>query len=112
VLERLRDGKRLVDKLPADRKTKQKLCQQEALLSSKDPKLSTALPHDRALDILADEFDLQDPALDGDAEMLSVAGGIVKRRWSDLGQIEDLQKAARLYQRRRIASTESRQLVG
>jgi predicted acylesterase/phospholipase RssA len=99
VLERLRDGRGLVDKLPADRKTRHRLCQQEALLTSKDPELSTARRHDRALEILSEEFDLQDPALDGDAETLGIAGGILKRRWNDLGQIEDLRKAARLYER-------------
>jgi predicted acylesterase/phospholipase RssA len=99
VLERLRDGRGLVGQLPADRRTRHKLCQQEALLTSKDPELSTALRHDRALQILTEEFDLQDPALDGDAETLGIAGGILKRRWNDLGQAGDLRKAATFYER-------------
>lgn len=100
VLERIRDGSGLIDKLPPDRKTKGKLCQQEALLTSKDPELGAALRHDRALEILTEEFgDLDDPQLDGDAETLGIAGGIVKRRWGDLGQVEDLRNAAKLYAR-------------
>jgi predicted acylesterase/phospholipase RssA len=99
VLERLRDERGLIDKLPADRKTRDRLCQQEALLTSKDPELSAAMRHDRALEILTEGFDLQDPALDGDAETLGIAGGILKRRWNDLGQTDDLRKAARLYER-------------
>src|SRR5262249_22379719 len=100
VLERLRDGKGLIDKLPTQRKARQKLCQQEALLTSKDAELSTSARHDRALDILAEEFgDLDDASLDGDAETLGIAGGILKRRWGDLGQIEDARRAARFYER-------------
>ena len=100
VLERVRAGKGLLDSVPADRRTRTKLCQQEALLTSRDPELSTTVRHDRALQILEDELgDLQDPALDGDAETLGIAGGILKRRWSHLGQLEDLRKAARFYQR-------------
>src|SRR5262249_24026356 len=98
VLERLRDGKGLIDERPTDRKTRQKLCQQEALLTSKDAELSTTVRHDRALDILTEEFgDLDDPTLDGDAETLGIAGGIRKRRWVDLGQVEDARRAARRY---------------
>src|SRR5262245_2143993 len=100
VLERLRDGKGLIDRLPLDRKTRQKLCQQEALRTSKDSELGTSVRHDRALDILTEEFgDLDDPSLDGDAETLGIAGGILKRRWGDLGQIEDMRRAARFYDR-------------
>jgi predicted acylesterase/phospholipase RssA len=99
VLERLRDRKGILDSPPADGTTKRRLCQQEAILTSKDSELSAALRHDRALKILSEEFDLEDPALDGDAETLGIAGGILKRRWSDLGEIEDLRKAARLYER-------------
>ena len=100
VLERVRDGKGLMDSVPADRRTRTKLCQQEALLTSKDPELNTTVRHDRGVQILEEELgDLQDPALDGDAETLGIAGGILKRRWSHLGQLEDLRKAARFYQR-------------
>jgi predicted acylesterase/phospholipase RssA len=99
VLERLRDSKGLVDKPPADRKIKNKLCQQEALLTSKDPELSAALRHDLALQILDKEFDLDNPERDGDSETLGIAGGIAKRRWNDLGQLADLRKAAEYYRR-------------
>jgi len=47
VLERVRDGKGLMDSVPADRRTRTKLCQQEALLTSKDPELNTTVRHDR-----------------------------------------------------------------
>ncbi len=99
VLERLRAGEGLLDKLPAKRKVREKLCQQEALLTSKDPEINAAVCHDRALEILADEFDLEDEELDGDAETLGIAGGIYKRRWEDLGQLEDLRLAASCYER-------------
>jgi len=100
VLERLRLGNGLVDRLPAGRQTRRTLCQQEALLTSKDAELSATLRHDRALDILSDGFGaLDDAALDGDVETLGIAGGILKRRWSDLGQTQDLRKAAGFYAR-------------
>lgn len=100
VLERLRRGEGLVHRQPLDRQTRKYLCQQEALLTSKDLELPAAVRHDRALDLLAGELgSLDDPALDGDAETLGIAGGILKRRWNDLGQQDDLRKAARLYER-------------
>ena len=100
VLERVRDGKGLMDSVPADRRTRTKLCQQEALLTSKDPELNTTVRHDRAVKILEEEFGaLQDPSLDGDAETLGIAGGIFKRRWNHLGQLEDLRAAAQFYHR-------------
>ena len=39
VLAQLRKGTGLLDQLPADRRSKEKLCQQEALLTSKDPEI-------------------------------------------------------------------------
>lgn len=99
VVELIRDQKNLVDRLPADRKTRARLCQQHAELTSKDPELSASMRHDKALEILSDMFDLEDPALNGDAETLGIAGGICKRRWMDLGQFEDLQRAAEYYRR-------------
>jgi hypothetical protein len=80
VLERIRDGEGLLDGLPKTRKDKERLCQQEALLISKDPELSSAMRHDLALKTLGEEFDLEDAGLDGDAETLGIAGGILKRR--------------------------------
>jgi predicted acylesterase/phospholipase RssA len=44
-------------------------------------------------------FDLENAALNGDAETLGIAGGICKRRWMDLGQYEDLRRAAEYYRR-------------
>lgn len=99
VVELIRDQKNLVDRLPADRKTRARLCQQHAELTSKDPELSASMRHDKALEILSDMFDLEDPALNGDAETLGIAGGVYKRRWMDLGQFEDLQRAAEYYRR-------------
>lgn len=40
-----------------------------------------------------------DPRLDSDVETLAIAGGILKRRWSDLGNPDDLRRAARFYER-------------
>lgn len=99
VLGLLRAGKHLLDGLPASRKTREHLCQQHALLTSKDPELSSATQHDQALAILAQMFDLEAPELDGDVETLGIAGGIRKRRWNDLGQLDDLVHAAKLYDR-------------
>lgn len=99
VVELVRNQKNLLDRLPSDRKTKARLCQQHAELTSKDPELSSGMRHDRALEILSDMFDLDDSSLDGDAETLGIAGGICKRRWMDLGQSEDLQKSAEYYRR-------------
>ena len=100
VLNRLRSGQGLLDKLPSDRKIKAKLCQQHAELTSKDSELSASTQHDIALEILRDLFfDLDDASLDGDGETLGIAGGICKRRWMDLGQYEDLRRAAGYYTR-------------
>jgi tetratricopeptide (TPR) repeat protein len=77
------------------------LCQQEALLTSKDPELSAAIRHDQALEILrkAFRFIRENSQLPGDAETLGIAGGICKRKWNDLGQIKDLIRAAEFYRR-------------
>lgn len=100
VLSRLRrEKKSLIDALPATRSIREELCRQEAMLTSKDPELSAAMRHDRAIEVLSEDMDIQDKARDGDAETLGIAGGIYKRRWIDLGQIEDLMAAAKLYER-------------
>ena len=99
VLSRLRQGKYLSDALPADKAVLDELCRQEAMLTSKDPELSSATRHRTALEILRQRFVLQDPALDGDAETLGIAGGICKRQWEDLGQYDDLRAAAAFYSR-------------
>lgn len=99
VLARLRRGEGLHDEVPSDRKIKDKLCQQHAELTSKDPELSSSVRHERALKILRDQFDLENASLDGDGETLGIAGGICKRQWMDLGQYEDLRRAAAYYTR-------------
>jgi predicted acylesterase/phospholipase RssA len=95
VLAQLRSS----DELPPDQATRRRLCQQEALLTSKDPEFGADVRHDRALRLLAREFDLDSTLLDHDPETLGIAGGIRKRRWADLGQLDDLLAAARLYAR-------------
>jgi hypothetical protein len=99
VLARMRREDGLLDGLPANRKIKGKLCQQHAELTSKDPELGASSRHDTAIKILGEMFELEDPSLDGDAETLGIAGGICKRRWMDLGQYEDLLRAAEYYTR-------------
>jgi predicted acylesterase/phospholipase RssA len=99
VLTRIRRDQGLLDELPPDRKIRAKLCQQHAELTSKDPELSANVRHDAALKILCEIFNLDDPLLDADVETLGIAGGICKRRWMDLGQYEDLQRAAAYYRR-------------
>ncbi len=99
VLEHVGETGALLDKVPADRPLRQKRCRELALLTSKDPELAASLRHDAALAILANEYDLADPALNGNAEVLGIAAGIHKRRWQDLGRLQDLQAAAALYTR-------------
>ena len=80
--------------------TKEVLCRQEALLTSKDPELDAATRHDEALNLLANGFGfIENTTLAGDGETLGIAGGICKRRWNDLGQLKDLVQAAEFYER-------------
>jgi predicted acylesterase/phospholipase RssA len=98
VLQDLREDRDKLRNVPLDLRAK--LCQQHALLTSKDPELGVATRHDLALDIIKDQFDLQAPATDlKQSETLGIAGGICKRRWLDLGRLEDLKLAAELYTR-------------
>ena len=97
VIAKLRKEEALLDELPLGQKAD--LCRQQAELTSKDPELSVNSRHDIALKILGDMFALDSVALNGDAETLGIAGGICKRRWIDLGQYEDLQRAAEYYRR-------------
>ncbi|MGA7415808.1 MAG: patatin-like phospholipase family protein [Bryobacteraceae bacterium] len=98
VLDRIRNKKSaLLDRIPPE--NREQLCQQHAEITSKDPELNVALRYDQALEILDDVFNLKSSALDGDGETLGIAGGIYKRRWNDLGQLDDLQRAAKLYER-------------
>ncbi|HYJ14262.1 MAG TPA: tetratricopeptide repeat-containing protein, partial [Candidatus Limnocylindria bacterium] len=97
MIAKLRKEEALLDELPLSQKAD--LCRQQAELTSKDPELSVNSRHDIALKILGDMFALDSVALNGDAETLGIAGGICKRRWIDLGQYEDLQRAAEYYRR-------------
>src|SRR5262249_15075850 len=92
--------KALLYGLSQDARVLDKLCRQEALLTSKDRELSATVRHRRALEILKERFgSLDDKKYDGDAETLGIAGGIYKRQWEDLGQYEDLLNAAKSYDR-------------
>src|SRR5215218_4845585 len=102
VLARLRQGLArpdILDPAPVTRPQRLEWCRQEALLTSKDPELGMASKHDRALEILRSEFDLDDSGAVLDAETLGITGGIYKRRYYDLGQLGDLKRAARCYDR-------------
>ncbi len=90
----------LSDGAPKDTRTREILCRQEALLTSRDPELDSATRHDEALTLLANEFEfIENKKLGGDEETLGIAGGICKRRWNDLGQLKDLVQAAEFYER-------------
>ena len=99
VLARLRTSNSLLDDLPNDKSLLDKLCQQHAMLTSKDLELSAGLRHDQALHILGKRFELASRELDNDPETLGIAGGIHKRRFDDLGQLEDLRHSAGYYRR-------------
>jgi predicted acylesterase/phospholipase RssA len=102
VVARLResdhDADILCDAFSTDRAIRAKLCQQEAELTSKDEELSAGIRHARAIELLQKHFDLSAPELT-DAETLGIAAGIFKRKWFDLGQFQDLQASADLYER-------------
>jgi len=105
VLKRMREEPASIsDGVQSDAKSK--LYQQEALLTSKDPELGTAIRHDLALEVLRQAFNYLDKKGPSDkggslerAETLGIAGGIYKRRWNDLGQLRDLLQACEFYQR-------------
>ena len=60
VLTRLRSSERdadiLLDALPADKSIRGQLCQQEALLTSKDEELSAGIRHTQAIELLKQGF--------------------------------------------------------
>ncbi|MDM0110669.1 patatin-like phospholipase family protein [Variovorax sp. J22R133] len=86
--------------LQRDKAVLDELHTDEAQLISKDVEWAASLRHDLALDGLEERFgSLTNPALDGERELLGVAGGICKRRWQDLGQLADLKRAATFYER-------------
>ncbi|HMA71297.1 MAG TPA: TRAFs-binding domain-containing protein [Xanthobacteraceae bacterium] len=91
---------RVIGGVPNDAKTRTKLCGEEALLMSKDPELNMATRHDDALKLLRQGcLFIDDETLTGDGDTFGIAGGICKRRWNDLGQLDDLLKAAKFYER-------------
>lgn len=100
VLARLRDGEGIMGGIPSDWKMSAKLCQQHAVLTSKDPALGASVRHEAALKILKDFFhNFPASVVDGDGETFGIAGGICKRKWMDEGQLRDLQCAAEYYDR-------------
>src|SRR5215208_801135 len=71
VLERVRRVPNcLIDRVPPEVATKNRLCREEALLTSKDVELDAATRHDLAFEILQERFDVDDSRLDGDGETL------------------------------------------
>ena len=98
VLARIREEDSLVDRPRLSLSVRRELLRQEAMLTSKDPELSSATRHDQAIALLSQGFDLNDTAFT-DPETLGIAAGIYKRRWFDLGQLVDLRCAASLYER-------------
>jgi predicted acylesterase/phospholipase RssA len=98
VLARIREDGSLLDRSALTVARRRKLLQQEAILTSKDPELSSATRHDQAIALLSQEFDLNDASF-ADSETLGIAGGIYKRRWFELGQLADLRCAASFYER-------------
>jgi len=72
---------------PAKAPTKDKLREQLALMTSKDPDLAASVRHDWALAIL--DANLEKSS----AETLGIAGGILKRRWEWDGRTASLEQA-------------------
>ncbi|MGB7657437.1 MAG: hypothetical protein WBL96_03740 [Pseudolabrys sp.] len=79
VLRQLREKPLcLSDGVPNDAPTKEILCRQEALLTSKDPEFDAATRHDEALDLLANGFAfIENKKLTGDEETLGIAVAFV-----------------------------------
>jgi predicted acylesterase/phospholipase RssA len=71
--------------------TPQKLREQEALVTSKDPDLAASIRHEWALQILEPDIDRST------AETLGIAGGIWKRRWEWDGKLSSLEQSLRHY---------------
>jgi predicted acylesterase/phospholipase RssA len=102
VLAHIREEGSLLDPLAFTGPVRDELIQKEAMLTSKDPELSSATRHDQALGLLSQEFDLNEPSFT-DSETLGIAGGIYKRRWFELGQLADLRLSASFYERGALA---------
>ena len=98
VLARVRQGRGLSGALP-DEQMRRVWCQQHASLTSKDTEVPADRRHTLALCILSDLGNLDDGKFDADGETLGIAAGILKRRWNDLGDSDDLRRAAAFYAR-------------
>jgi len=99
ALAHIREEGSLLDRSAQSVGVRRELIRQEAMLTSKDPELSSATRHDQAIALLSQDFDLNDTSLNADPETLGIAAGIYKRRWFELGQLSDLRCAASLYER-------------
>jgi predicted acylesterase/phospholipase RssA len=105
VIQRMRTKpERVIGGVPNDEKDT--LWREEALLTSKDPELPAVTRHDDALKLLGERFDYignEASTVGGKSytrgDTLGIAGGICKRRWNDLGRLEDLLRAAAFYRR-------------
>src|ERR1017187_6583182 len=62
VLAHTREEGSLLDPLALTGPVRDELIQKEAMLTSKDPELSSATRHDQALALLSQEFDLNEPS--------------------------------------------------
>ncbi|MBL8343474.1 MAG: patatin-like phospholipase family protein [Rubrivivax sp.] len=69
----------------------QRLREQLALMTSKDPDLAASVRHDWALQLLQPDLE------SGTAETLGIAGGIWKRRWEFDGKPASLERSLRCY---------------
>ena len=94
----MRQGRGLSGALP-DEQMRRVWCQQHASLTSKDTEVPADRRHTLALCILSDLGNLDDGKFDADGETLGIAAGILKRRWNDLGDSDDLRRAAAFYAR-------------
>jgi len=105
VIQRIRTKpERVIGGVPNH--AKDSLWREEALLTSKDPELASVTRHDQALKLLAEKFDYIENEVSTEGgksyergDTLGIAGGICKRRWNDLGRLEDLVAAAAFYRR-------------
>jgi predicted acylesterase/phospholipase RssA len=105
VIQRMRTKpERVIGGVPNDEKDA--LWREEALLTSKDPELPAVTRHDDALKLLVERFDYignSASTVGGKSyergDTLGIAGGICKRRWYDLGRLEDLLLSATFYRR-------------
>ncbi len=98
VLVLLREGEQLLGDDKPSRKQREKMCQQHALCTSKDPDLSAAERHDAALEILSELGPEEDDPYGG-SETLGIAGGICKRKWEAFGQVSELKRSLDFYER-------------